>query len=100
MNQRPLSPHLGVYKFMYTMSLSIMHRLTGLAASVGFLAFVWWLMALASGPGAYEGPERTSISRSTSDTREAPERARLSSSSARRQRSTWRTPSSPARPSP
>ena len=58
MNQRPLSPHLGVYKFMYTMSLSIMHRLTGLAASVGFLAFVWWLMALASGPGAYEGAMR------------------------------------------
>jgi succinate dehydrogenase / fumarate reductase cytochrome b subunit len=54
MNQRPLSPHLGVYKFMYTMSLSIMHRMTGLAATVGFLAFVWWLMALASGPGAYE----------------------------------------------
>ena len=58
MNQRPLSPHLGVYKFMYTMSLSIMHRLTGLAVSVGFLAFVWWLMALASGPGAYEGAMR------------------------------------------
>jgi succinate dehydrogenase / fumarate reductase, cytochrome b subunit len=54
MNQRPLSPHLGVYKFMYTMSLSIMHRITGLAATFGFLAFVWWLMALASGPGAYE----------------------------------------------
>jgi succinate dehydrogenase / fumarate reductase cytochrome b subunit len=50
---RPLSPHLGVYKFMYTMSLSIMHRLTGLAASLGFLAFVWWLMALATGPDAY-----------------------------------------------
>jgi succinate dehydrogenase / fumarate reductase cytochrome b subunit len=54
MNQRPLSPHLGVYKFMYTMSLSIMHRMTGIAASIGFLVFVWWLMALASGPGAYE----------------------------------------------
>jgi succinate dehydrogenase / fumarate reductase, cytochrome b subunit len=50
---RPLSPHLGVYKFMYTMSLSIMHRLTGLAAAVGFLAFVWWLMALATGADAY-----------------------------------------------
>jgi len=58
MNQRPLSPHLGVYKFMYTMSLSILHRITGLAASVGFLAFVWWLMALASGPGAYESALR------------------------------------------
>jgi len=53
MNQRPLSPHLGVYKFMYTMSLSILHRMTGCAAAVGFLLFVWWLMALASGPDAY-----------------------------------------------
>ena len=53
MKQRPLSPHLGVYKFMYTMSLSIMHRMTGIAAAVGFLAFVWWLMALATGPDAY-----------------------------------------------
>ncbi len=53
MNQRPLSPHLGVYKFTYTMSLSILHRLTGIAASAGFFLFAWWLMALASGPGAY-----------------------------------------------
>ena len=53
MNQRPLSPHLGVYKFAYTMSLSILHRITGCAAAVGFLVFVWWLMALASGPRAY-----------------------------------------------
>ena len=53
MNQRPLSPHLGVYKFMYTMSLSILHRLTGCVASVGFLLFVWWLMALATGSDAY-----------------------------------------------
>jgi succinate dehydrogenase / fumarate reductase, cytochrome b subunit len=53
MPSRPLSPHLGVYKFMYTMTLSILHRLTGCVASLGFLAFVWWLMALASGPDAY-----------------------------------------------
>jgi len=52
-SSRPLSPHLGVYKFMYTMSLSILHRITGVAAAVGFLAFVWWLMALATGPEAY-----------------------------------------------
>jgi succinate dehydrogenase / fumarate reductase cytochrome b subunit len=38
---------------MYTMSLSILHRITGCAAAVGFLLFVWWLMALASGPAAY-----------------------------------------------
>lgn len=53
MPPRPLSPHLGVYKFMYTMSLSILHRLTGMVATVGFLVFVWWLMALASGHEAY-----------------------------------------------
>jgi len=53
MNQRPLSPHLGVYKFMYTMALSILHRITGIALSVGFLVFAWWLMALAQGPQAY-----------------------------------------------
>lgn len=54
MPPRPLSPHLGVYKFMYTMSLSILHRMTGLAAFVGFLMLVWWLMALATGHDAYD----------------------------------------------
>jgi succinate dehydrogenase / fumarate reductase cytochrome b subunit len=38
---------------MYTMSLSILHRFTGLAAAFGFLGLVWWLMALATGPDAY-----------------------------------------------
>jgi succinate dehydrogenase / fumarate reductase, cytochrome b subunit len=38
---------------MYTMSLSILHRITGVAATVGFLVLVWWLMALATGPDAY-----------------------------------------------
>lgn len=53
LSPRPLSPHLGVYKFMYTMSLSILHRITGVAATFGFLALAGWLMALASGPDAY-----------------------------------------------
>ena len=53
MNQRPLSPHLFVYKLTYTMVLSILHRIMGVALSVGFLLFVWWLMALAQGPDAY-----------------------------------------------
>ena len=38
---------------MYTMSLSILHRITGMVATVGFLLFIWWLMALASGHEAY-----------------------------------------------
>jgi len=53
MKQRPLSPHLGVYKFAYTMSLSILHRITGVANTVGFFVFAWWLMAMASGPESY-----------------------------------------------
>ncbi|HET7811937.1 MAG TPA: succinate dehydrogenase, cytochrome b556 subunit [Steroidobacteraceae bacterium] len=58
MNQRPLSPHLGVYKFAYTMALSILHRITGVASTVGFLVFAWWLMALSSGPESYAGAMR------------------------------------------
>jgi succinate dehydrogenase / fumarate reductase cytochrome b subunit len=58
MRQRPLSPHLGVYKFMYTMALSILHRITGLAATCGFLVFVWWLMSLASGERSYASAMR------------------------------------------
>lgn len=53
MRQRPLSPHLDIYKFAYTMATSIAHRATGVALSVGLLLLVWWLMAAASGPAAY-----------------------------------------------
>lgn len=54
MPPRPLSPHLGVYKFMYTMSLSILHRITGGVLAIGFLVFVAWLMALAGGRESYD----------------------------------------------
>jgi succinate dehydrogenase / fumarate reductase, cytochrome b subunit len=50
---RPLSPHLQVYRPMYTMVLSILHRATGLGLAVGLLLLAWWLLALASGPVAY-----------------------------------------------
>lgn len=36
------------------MALSILHRVTGCALSVGLLLFVYWLVAAASGPAAYE----------------------------------------------
>jgi succinate dehydrogenase / fumarate reductase cytochrome b subunit len=39
---------------MYTMTLSILHRITGIAASFGFLLFAWWLMALATGHDSYQ----------------------------------------------
>ena len=51
---RPLSPHLQVYKPQLTSVLSILHRLTGIALAVGTLLLVWWLIAAASGPDAYD----------------------------------------------
>jgi len=53
MRERPLSPHLSVYKFKYTLVTSILNRLTGLALSLGLLLFVYWLTALSSGAQAY-----------------------------------------------
>ncbi|MBK7249969.1 MAG: succinate dehydrogenase, cytochrome b556 subunit [Gammaproteobacteria bacterium] len=53
MRARPLSPHIGIYRWMYTMVLSIAHRITGVAMSIGLLVLTWWLMALAAGPETY-----------------------------------------------
>jgi succinate dehydrogenase cytochrome b subunit len=52
MPTRPLSPHLTVYKFKYTLTTSILNRLTGLGLSVGLLLLVYWLMAVAGGARA------------------------------------------------
>jgi succinate dehydrogenase / fumarate reductase, cytochrome b subunit len=49
---RPLSP-FWIYRWQYTMALSILHRVTGCALSVGMLLFVYWLVALATGEEAY-----------------------------------------------
>jgi succinate dehydrogenase / fumarate reductase cytochrome b subunit len=38
-----------VYRWQYTMALSILHRVTGCALSVGLLLFAYWLVAAASG---------------------------------------------------
>ncbi len=51
--ERPLSPHLQTYRWTLTMALSIVHRLTGVALYFGTLLLAWWLIAAASGPGAY-----------------------------------------------
>lgn len=51
---RPLSPHLQIYRWSWTMAMSVFHRLTGLALYGGTVLLVWWLVALAIGPGAYE----------------------------------------------
>ncbi|HEX9474575.1 MAG TPA: succinate dehydrogenase, cytochrome b556 subunit [Steroidobacteraceae bacterium] len=52
--ERPLSPHLFHYRFMYTMALSILHRITGLVLALGLAALVYWLMSAAAGERAYE----------------------------------------------
>ncbi len=46
---RPLSPHLQIYRWYLTMALSIAHRTSGVALSVGLLFLTWWLLALAGG---------------------------------------------------
>lgn len=49
---RALSPFL-TYRWQYTMTLSILHRVTGVGLSVGLLLLVYWLVAAATGAEAY-----------------------------------------------
>ena len=51
---RPLSPHLSVYRWPITMTLSILHRMTGVALSIGLIALVVWLESIALGASPYE----------------------------------------------
>ena len=50
---RPLSPHLQIYKPQLTSVLSILHRITGAALAIGTLLLVWWLVAIAAGPESF-----------------------------------------------
>jgi succinate dehydrogenase / fumarate reductase cytochrome b subunit len=50
---RPLSPHLSIYRPQITSFLSITHRMTGVALAVGTLLLAWWLGAAAYGPEPY-----------------------------------------------
>lgn len=45
---RPLSPHLQVYRPQITSVLSILHRATGVGLLVGTIGVVWWLLAAAT----------------------------------------------------
>jgi succinate dehydrogenase / fumarate reductase cytochrome b subunit len=51
--ERPLSPHLQIYRPMLTMMMSIAHRISGVGNAIGFLLLTWWLVAISSGPEAY-----------------------------------------------
>ncbi len=49
-DNRPLSPHLQVFRPLITMVMSILHRITGAALYFGTILVAWWLVAAASGP--------------------------------------------------
>jgi succinate dehydrogenase / fumarate reductase cytochrome b subunit len=51
--RRPLSPHLQIYRPQITSVLSIFHRITGIALSIGTLLLVWWLVAAATSDSAF-----------------------------------------------
>ena len=50
---RPLSPHLQIYRPQLTSVLSIFHRMTGVGLTLGAVLVVWWLMAAAISPGYF-----------------------------------------------
>jgi succinate dehydrogenase / fumarate reductase cytochrome b subunit len=52
--ERPLSPHLQIYRPMLTMMMSIVHRITGSALFFGTLLLVWWLVAAATSASAFD----------------------------------------------
>ncbi|AGY92219.1 hypothetical protein SPICUR_06255 [Spiribacter curvatus] len=52
-DNRPLSPHLQVYRLPFTALTSISHRISGVLLSGGALVLVYWVIAAAAGPEAY-----------------------------------------------
>lgn len=52
-SDRPLSPHLSIYRWPVTMLLSILHRATGIANAAGLIIFAAWLMQASAGETAY-----------------------------------------------
>ena len=53
MRARPLSPHLGIYRFTLTMAMSIAHRITGVGLYVGVLLLAWFLVSVSSDASAF-----------------------------------------------
>jgi succinate dehydrogenase / fumarate reductase cytochrome b subunit len=57
-SNRPISPHLQVYKLPLTGVISIVHRITGVLLSAGLIFVVYFLSALAGGPEAYDAMQK------------------------------------------
>ena len=52
-DHRPLSPHVGIYRWQFTNTLSILHRITGVALTLGLIPFAAWLWAAAYSPDCF-----------------------------------------------
>jgi len=52
--ERPLSPHLTIWRWQVTMLASIMHRATGMALAGGAIVLAWWLVSISNGPEGYD----------------------------------------------
>jgi succinate dehydrogenase / fumarate reductase cytochrome b subunit len=52
--ERPLSPHLQIYRPLINMTMSILHRITGIVLYFGTLLLAWWLIAAAIGPSYFK----------------------------------------------
>src|SRR5439155_8042413 len=52
--ERPLSPHLQIYRWPVTMTVSVLHRITGAALYFGTLLLLWWLAAAATSDSAFD----------------------------------------------
>ncbi len=53
-SERPLSPHLQIYKPMLTMTMSIVHRITGTMLFFATILLAWWLVSAAAGPHYFD----------------------------------------------
>src|SRR5438105_6288504 len=51
--ERPLSPHVQIYRWPLPMMMSILHRITGAGLYLGIFFVAWWLIAAGAGPNPY-----------------------------------------------
>jgi succinate dehydrogenase / fumarate reductase cytochrome b subunit len=52
--ERPLSPYTSIYRWQITMTLSILHRITGVVLAIGAFGVAWWLLAVSASSARYE----------------------------------------------
>ena len=51
---RPLSPHMTIYRWPVTMMTSITHRITGVGLAMGAVVLAWWLVSISNGPEGWQ----------------------------------------------